>query len=226
MARTRSTRVRPRPHHKRSCSGCGSGAGAPGLSRASVKSHRSVRHGIDDARPEHHRRGVARVPGCLRADGDHEIAAGPGMPDRVFLRAGHRRDPDSPRAGAFDQFGRRRSERVDDQPDRMLHRQFENCETLAPGAGRGGEHLVAHRRGPGFRQAGNTCVVEDLLEELDVLPWEQPIRVEFQLAGVLVRRRHHQIDAIGTSAYVRVDPVERLASCLGRLLNFAAARSS
>ena len=136
--------------------------------------------------------------------------------DRLVHAPAQRRDQPAALVHLLDHVGRRRAERVRDQPHlRVLERDLD----LRRRGGRGPAEQLA--RAVLGRQLGHAVVGEQLRGELAVLQRDHRAQVLLELARVhlahaLVLLRDHQIDAVGLVADVLVDPAALDLELLGR----------
>ena len=177
--------------------------------------HRQRRDRVDDARPEHHRGRAAGVAARLGADCDDEVAARVLVPQRVLFRTGHRRDLDAPGVRTVDELARRRSERVDDQLDRMLERDVDHPRALLRREGELADHRLHDRVGVGRRERRDARFIEQVPDEVALRLREQPLGLELAIAERLVARRVEDVDAVGPAVDVLVDPLQLGVDALG-----------
>src|SRR5690606_28799462 len=112
---------------------------------------------------------------------------------------------------ALDQLGRRRTERVDDQPYRVLHRDLDHRHALRRRERQLLEQPADYRVAFAAGQRRDAGRVEQAAYEVEMLGGEQALGIELELTGLAVGRRHQHVDAVGTAVDVGVDPAQLLA---------------
>ena len=179
--------------------------------------HRDARaHGVNDLGYQDHGGDLAGVPARLVALGDHDVHAVGDLPAGVLRLPGQRGHQHAALVRAGDDVGRRRAERVRDQPRRVAQRDL---DVLAGDRVQPAEHAVGGLRA--VRQRRHPEPEQRLLDEVLV-------GLRDQLGEVLLPAlgrdpgRHDHVDAVRAAVGVPVHPVQDRVQ-LGRVVEPDAA---
>jgi hypothetical protein len=157
---------------------------------------------VDDLRDQDHGGDLAGVPARLVALGDHDVHAAGDLPAGVLGLPGQRGDQHAALVRAGDDVGRRRAERVRDQPGRMAQRDL---DVLARDRVQPAEHAVG---GLGaVRQRRDAEPEQGLLDEVLMGGRDQLAEVGLPALG-RDPGGHDHVDAVRAAVGVPVHPVQ------------------
>jgi DNA repair protein SbcD/Mre11 len=165
--------------------------------------------GVDHFGDEHHRGDLARVPPGFGPLGDDEVDTGGLMPNGVRNGAGEGGYRYTSRVAPIDHGCGRGPQRADEQTDRVGERDVE--ERLV--ATRVDRHTATHTTPITVvvGQRWDAVAGEDVVDELLLRRREETahgVTVETPRIGALVLRREEEIDSVGASLHLLVDPGE------------------